>query len=88
MSLLTGEPRSASVTASRETEVIVVEKRGMAELLEKESSILEPLSAMLEKRLEDLSGRMTDLNVREESTVQPDRKEHLLGRIRDFFGIR
>lgn len=88
MSLLTGEPRSASVIALQETEVIVVEKSGMAELLEHESSIIEPLSAMLEKRLEDLSGRVTNQTAREEKTEQIDRKDHLLGRIRDFFGIR
>ncbi|MCD4774811.1 MAG: mechanosensitive ion channel family protein [Candidatus Aegiribacteria sp.] len=87
MSLLTGEPRSASVTAICETEVIVVEKSGMAELLEQESSILEPLSAMLEKRMEDLSGRVTKQTGKKKSVEQPDRKEHLIGRIRDFFGI-
>jgi len=88
MSLLTGEPRTASVTATCETEVIMVEKRGMKELLENEASILEPLSAMLDKRLQDLSGRVVDQKTKDEKTRQPDRKEHLLGRIRDFFGIR
>lgn len=88
MSLLTGEPRSASVTAISETEVIVVEKKGMAELLESEASILEPLSAILEKRLEELSGRVTVETARKKNAEQPDRKEHLLSRIRDFFGIR
>ncbi len=88
MSLLTGEPRSASIIALQETQVIVVEKSGMAELLETETSIIEPLSAMLEKRVEDLSGRVKDGLPEEESLEQqPDRKEHLLGRIRDFFGI-
>jgi small-conductance mechanosensitive channel/CRP-like cAMP-binding protein len=87
MSLLTGEPRTATVTARCETEVIMVEKSGMRDLLEHEGSILEPLSAMLDKRLQDLSGRMVDQKVKEEKSRQPDRKEHLLGRIRDFFGI-
>jgi CRP-like cAMP-binding protein len=88
MSLLTGEPRSASVVALAETEVIVVEKSGMAELLENEESIIEPLSAILAKRLEELSGRVTDQTVKEEKADQTERKDHLLGRIRDFFGIR
>ncbi len=88
MSLLTGEPRSASVIAIQETQVIVVEKKGMAELLEQEGAIIEPLSAMLAKRLEDLSGRVTELTAKEEKSEQIDRKDHLLGRIRDFFGIR
>ncbi len=88
MSLLTGEPRSASVIALAETEVIVVEKMGMAVLLENEESIIEPLSAILQRRLEDLSGRVIDQTTKEDEAVRIDRKDHLLGRIRDFFGIR
>lgn len=88
MSLLTGEPRSASVAAKRETEVIVVEKRGMSQLLEGESSILEPLSDMLDRRLEELSGRVAPKGKGDKADSHPERKEHLLGRIRDFFGIR
>jgi CRP-like cAMP-binding protein len=87
MSLLTGELRSASVTAKCETEVIMVKKSGMSELLENEASIIEPLSAMLEKRLQDLSGKAVDRKSRQEKAKHPDRKEHLLNRIRDFFGI-
>lgn len=87
MSLLTGEPRTASVTAACETEVIMVEKSGMSSILEQETSVLEPLSAMLDRRLQELSGRVVDQKAREEKGRQPDRKEHLLGRIRDFFGI-
>ena len=88
MSLLTGEPRSASVSAASETEVIVVRKDGLADLLETEPSILEPLSEMLEKRLEDLSGRIIDISVKEKKHKQPVQKDHILSRIRDFFGIR
>ena len=87
MSLLTGEPRSASVTALEETEVIRVEKAGMSEILEKEESILEPLSAMLHKRLKELSGRSVDSSIKKDAGKRTDKKEHLLTRIRDFFGI-
>lgn len=88
MSLLTGEPRSASVSAVSETEVIVVRKDGLADLLETEPSILEPLSEMLEKRLENLSSRVVDRSIEEQEQKQPVQKDHILGRIRDFFGIR
>jgi CRP-like cAMP-binding protein len=88
MSLLTGEPRSASVCAVAETEVIVVKKEGLAYLLETEPSILEPLSEMLEKRLEDLSSRVVDSSIKEQEQKQPVQKDHILSRIRDFFGIR
>ncbi|MCK4671523.1 MAG: mechanosensitive ion channel family protein [Candidatus Aegiribacteria sp.] len=88
MSLLTGEPRSASVSAVSETEVIVVKKDGLADLLETEPTILEPLSEMLEKRLEDLSSRVMDRAIEEKEHKKPVQKDHILGRIRDFFGIR
>ncbi|MCK4504079.1 MAG: mechanosensitive ion channel family protein [Candidatus Aegiribacteria sp.] len=87
MSLLTGEPRSASVSAVSETEVIVVEKYGLADLLKTEPLILEPLSEMLEKRLEDLSSRVVDRAIEEQEREQPVQRDHILGRIRDFFGI-
>ncbi|OPL17650.1 MAG: hypothetical protein AVO35_09485 [Candidatus Aegiribacteria sp. MLS_C] len=87
MSLLTGEPRTASVIAAVETEVIMVRKAGISSILEQEASVLEPLSAMLDRRLQELSGRIVDQKAREDKGRQPDRKEHLLGRIRDFFGI-
>ncbi len=88
MSLLTGELRSASASAASETEVIVVNKDGLADLLETEPSVLEPLSEMLEKRLEDLSSRVMDRSIEEQEHEQPAQKDHILGRIRDFFGIR
>ncbi len=88
MSLLTGEPRSASVCAVAETEIIVVKKEGLANLLETEPLILEPLSEMLEKRLEDLSSRAVNRSIEEQEKKQPVQKDHILGRIRDFFGIR
>jgi small-conductance mechanosensitive channel/CRP-like cAMP-binding protein len=87
MSLLTGEPRSATITANTETEVIVVEKAGLSRLLETEAAILEPLSAMLEKRLEDLSSRVRDHEESIASAKKPEHKENLLSRIRDFFGL-
>jgi small-conductance mechanosensitive channel/CRP-like cAMP-binding protein len=87
MSLLTGEPRSATITANTETRVIRVEKAGLSRLLETESAILEPLSAMLEKRLADLSSRVRDHEESIASSKKPEHKENLLSRIRDFFGL-
>jgi len=88
MSLLTGELRSATVKARTETEVIVVEKAGLADLLETEPAILEPLSEMLQKRLDQLSSMVSDSTEEMERRVEPERRDHLLTRIRDFFGMR
>lgn len=88
MSLLTGEPRSASVEALTDTEVIMVEKRGLADILESEPEVLEPLTDSLEKRLEDLSGRLAEGAAVEPSPRERrERKEHLFTRICDFFGL-
>jgi small-conductance mechanosensitive channel len=87
MSLLTGEPRSATITANTETEVIMVEKAGLSRLLETGSAILEPLSAMLEKRLVDRASRVKDHEESRAGARKPDQKENLLTRIRDFFGL-
>lgn len=88
MSLLTGEPRSATITSVTETEVIVVEKAALSKLLETEAAILEPLSEILDRRLEELSSKVRDHAEQEEARDKPQRRDHLLTRIRDFFGIR
>lgn len=89
MSLLTGEERSATVTAVEETEVVVVDKEGLSVLLEEDSRMLEELSTMLEKRLAELSTQREALtekrrDIRARASIH---KEALLGRIRSFFGF-
>ncbi len=88
MSLLTGEPRSASVYADTETEVILVEKAGLAPLLESDNDIAVSLSEMLEKRMEELSTMLTETKKRKKPGVKkPVKREDLLSRIRGFFGM-
>jgi small-conductance mechanosensitive channel/CRP-like cAMP-binding protein len=88
MSLLTGEPRSASVFADTEVEVIVVEKSGLAPLMESDSGIVEELSAMLEKRMEELSSMLTETrDSGKDEKKKTARRDDLLSRIRGFFGM-
>jgi CRP-like cAMP-binding protein len=88
MSLLTGEPRSASVSAESETEVIVVEKSGLAPLLESDSEIVVELSAMLEKRMEELSTVLTETTeMKKTEKKKAVRRDDLISRIRGFFGM-
>ncbi len=87
MSLLTGEARSASVIAETETEVVVVEKSGLADLLESDSGILEPLSEILHTRMEELSARLSESRERKKATRKQVKREDLLSRIRGFFGM-
>jgi small-conductance mechanosensitive channel len=83
MSLLTGEPRSASVTAEVETEVVIVEKGDLAEALASDFSVLEALSRALEARMSRIVSREASLLT---ETTAP-RQAALLSRIQRFFGL-
>ncbi|MBD3369604.1 mechanosensitive ion channel [Candidatus Fermentibacteria bacterium] len=89
MSLLTGEERSATVTAVEETEVVVVDKEGLSALLEEDSRMLEELSRMLEQRLSEISTQKEALTKKRKHVRTADNREDedLLGRIRSFFGF-
>jgi CRP-like cAMP-binding protein len=88
MSLLTGEPRSATVTALKETEVVVVDREGISPILASDLGIVEQLSEHLEERRGQLDERLADLSSRSSGTRDGKvRKEDLLSRIRGFFGV-
>lgn len=54
ISLLTGEPRSATVTAVEDTELLVVEKKDMRCMLEENSQLAEHISQVLASRQQQL----------------------------------
>lgn len=88
MSLLTGEPRSASVVAETETEVIVVHKTSLAEIALKDPRILEALTMALEQRMKHSAERVAAETgpLAERRPGQPS--SALLSRVRRFFGIK
>ena len=85
MSLLTGEPRTASVYASGELEVTVVDKVSFAAVIQADDRLARALSEELERRsgplLQDSTGRSA-----EESPVAGDSRT-LFARIQRFFGL-
>ena len=88
MSLLTGEPRSATITALHETEVVVVDHDGLAPILSSDLGIVEKLSQRLEERRSELDASLADLSTKGAGSAhQQSRKEDLLSRIRGFFGV-
>jgi small-conductance mechanosensitive channel/CRP-like cAMP-binding protein len=87
MSLLTGEPRSASVYADTEIEVIIVEKSGLAPLLEADTGIAPQLSAVLEKRMKELSAMLIETVEKKKAAKKPAKRDDILSRIRGFFGM-
>jgi small-conductance mechanosensitive channel len=86
MSLLTGEPRSASVIAESETEVVVVDKSDFAAVLASDSGIVEAVSMALEERMRNLA-EQTGAGPGELAAPQPPQRAALIQRIRGFFGI-
>jgi small-conductance mechanosensitive channel/CRP-like cAMP-binding protein len=90
MSLLTGEPRSATVSALEETQVVVVSREGLKYVLDSNPSLVEPLSAMLEKRSEELAlsrEKASALKKTVQKKGTSGQKEDLLARIRSFFKL-
>jgi small-conductance mechanosensitive channel/CRP-like cAMP-binding protein len=84
MSLLTGEPRSGTVTAETDVEVLQVSKQDFAGLLKANSELAGKLAAELEKRLQD---RRTAMSAKVSREAAPEARSVLVSRIRQFFGL-
>jgi len=87
MSLLTGEPRSASVIAQTETEVVVVHKADFAAVLSADTGIVEALSTALEERMKS-TAQQVSVGSGMASVSQASHSAALINRIRGFFGIK
>ena len=90
MSLLTGEPRSATVTALEETQVVVVGKDGLQTLFESNPSLIEPLSAMIDKRQREQTESKTKASKRRkkvENKSSERNREDILSRVKAFFKL-
>jgi CRP-like cAMP-binding protein len=87
MSLLTGERRSASVIAEADTEVVVVDKAALAEVLVGDLASLEALSQAVEIRLRESAEKVAAAE-----QIKPQQEViqsgTLLARIQGFLGIR
>lgn len=86
MSLLTGAPRSATVTAEGPCEAFVLDRRAMAPILEADPQIAEVLSKRLAERLAATAARFEDREGELRRGREADQNT-LLRRIRSFFGL-
>ena len=66
MSFLTGEPRTATVRAEKDCEVLEISKTVMADLLRDSPECLTQLSALLAHRKMETEGKLKEANVPEE----------------------
>lgn len=86
MSLLTGEPRAASVVAAAETEVVIIDKQAFTEVLAADVTILERLLDALDRRRSALQSRLSEESLRQQQEAAPGRRA-LLQKIGSFLGI-
>jgi len=86
MSLLTGAPRSASIVATCEMEVIIIEKDAFSTILAADPTILNALLDALDKRRTVVESRLAEENAKTGQTSSQER-ETLLRRIGGFLGI-
>lgn len=82
MSLLTGEPRSATVRAIEDTEVIVIQKHIFSEILSANSGISEYLGQVLAERQQQLARQGGD-----SSALAAATPGGFIQKIKSFFGI-
>ncbi len=83
MSLLTGQPRTASVIAIVETEVLQIRKNSLKPILESNPLLVQAMTDMIDERQQVLNA----LNEEETAAVQ-ERKQGVMRSIRKFFGLR
>lgn len=86
MSLLTGELRSASASATQETEVVVIDKAAFTDVLAADPTILDMLLDALDRRRTALQSRLHEANGQTPPAHTSDRLA-LLRRIGAFLGI-
>lgn len=93
MSLLTGEPRSATVSAIEDTEVLVLNKGDLRGLLEKNEAIKEKISTVLAERQLRTQKSYEECEMPGEMNEEAPKKEletlskQILRKITDFFSI-
>lgn len=82
MSLLTGEPRSATVRAIEDTEVIKIQKDIFSKILSANSGISEYLGQVLAERQQQLATQRGN-----DSALAAATPEGFIQKIKSFFGI-
>lgn len=88
MSLLTGEPRSATVVARHDCEVCEIAKPLLAELLQQNGTLVERLSELLARRRMENEGILAShVSHTQAATMQKEYTEGFLRRLYSFFEL-
>ncbi len=83
MSLLTGEPRSASVIAAEETEVLQIKKEALKPIIEDNPALIEAISEMVDER-------KVLLKIKADEAASETEKDRVgvMSSIKKFFGLK
>ncbi len=87
MSLLTGEPRSATVVAVEQVDCLVLGKQDLLNLFEQRPAVAEEMSALITERQLGLTAAREKLSEQEARQRLKDRGADLLARIQRYFGL-
>ena len=83
MSLLTGEPRSATVIAAEETEVLQIRKNALKPIFESNPELMKLVCEIVEERRGALATSKPDA-----STTKAADERSVLQSIKNFFGFK
>jgi small-conductance mechanosensitive channel/CRP-like cAMP-binding protein len=87
MSLLNGEPRSATIVARSDCDVMEITKRGMAEILEHNPDLLTRLSEILAKRRIENEGVLAKMASARAAETEKQYTATFLTRLKSFFDL-
>jgi small-conductance mechanosensitive channel/CRP-like cAMP-binding protein len=87
MSLMTGEPRSATVIAQANTECYRLDKNSFEDILKRRPEIAEDISHILARRRVELEAVRKGLNEEAKLKLMSHTQRDLLRRIQDFFTL-
>ena len=87
VSLLTGEPRSATVTAQTDCEILEIDKPAMAALFHEHRQLAEQLSETLAARRLATKSELERLEIEAGESTTVRTKENVLARLRVFFEL-
>lgn len=87
MSLMTGEPRSATVVALTDVECYRLDKSAFQETVRSRPELAEDVAEVLARRRVELAAVKEGLDAEAAARRVAADKHDLLGRIRDFFGL-
>jgi potassium-dependent mechanosensitive channel len=87
MSLLTGEKRTATITAATDTSVLVLSKESLAEMMVQNDHLAEQLAKVLAHRSQDSQAKLATSRDANAAKLSKTSETTLLHQIRAFFGL-